>query len=190
MARDDEHFVKVSSPRIFLFRMIVFLVLAALLAVLLHRQIWSAFLANPALEEEIFGPTSVIIACRDHAEMLAVARHLEGQLTATVHASDADHAIAASLLQALERKVGRILFNGFPTGVEVAHAMVHGGPFPATSDSRSTSVGATDSPPVRITSRTRPTIDKNPSSSSAATSPVRNQPSGVNAAVVDAGSSK
>ena len=143
MARDDEHFVKVSSPRIFLFRMIVFLVLAALLAVLLHRQIWSAFLANPALEEEIFGPTSVIIACRDHAEMLAVARHLEGQLTATVHASDADHAIAASLLPALERKVGRILFNGFPTGVEVAHAMVHGGPFPATSDSRSTSVGAT-----------------------------------------------
>ena len=101
------------------------------------------FLANPALEEEIFGPTSVIIACRDHDEMLAVARHLEGQLTATVNASDADHAIAASMLPALERKVGRILFNGFPTGVEVAHAMVHGGPFPATSDSRSTSVGAT-----------------------------------------------
>ncbi|MBQ5945951.1 aldehyde dehydrogenase (NADP(+)) [Massilia sp. ST3] len=103
----------------------------------------ATYLADPALEEEIFGPTSVIIACRDEAEMLAVTRHLEGQLTATVHATDADHGTAASLLPLLERKVGRILFNGFPTGVEVAHAMVHGGPFPATSDSRSTSVGAT-----------------------------------------------
>jgi NADP-dependent aldehyde dehydrogenase len=103
----------------------------------------ATFLATPALEEEIFGPASVLIACRDDAEILAVTRHLEGQLTATVHATAADHGIAAALLPALERKVGRILFNGFPTGVEVAHAMVHGGPFPATSDSRSTSVGAT-----------------------------------------------
>jgi NADP-dependent aldehyde dehydrogenase len=103
----------------------------------------ATYLATPALEEEIFGPASVLIACRDEAEMLAVARHLEGQLTATVHATDADHGIAAALLPVLERKVGRILFNGFPTGVEVSHAMVHGGPFPATSDSRSTSVGAT-----------------------------------------------
>ncbi|MEH6434202.1 aldehyde dehydrogenase (NADP(+)) [Massilia sp. DD77] len=103
----------------------------------------ATYLANPALEEEIFGPTSVIIACRGEAELLAVTRHLEGQLTATVHATDADHGIAAALLPLLERKVGRILFNGFPTGVEVAHAMVHGGPFPATADSRSTSVGAT-----------------------------------------------
>jgi len=109
----------------------------------LYQAEAATFLANPALEEEIFGPTSVIVACRDEAEMLAVARHLEGQLTATVHANEGDHAIAASLLPLLERKVGRILFNGFPTGVEVAHAMVHGGPFPATSDSRSTSVGAT-----------------------------------------------
>ncbi|MBQ5941119.1 aldehyde dehydrogenase (NADP(+)) [Massilia sp. AB1] len=103
----------------------------------------ATYLANPALEEEIFGPASVLIACRDQAEMLAVARHLEGQLTATVNATEADHALAAVLLPTLERKAGRILFNGFPTGVEVAHAMVHGGPFPATSDSRSTSVGAT-----------------------------------------------
>jgi NADP-dependent aldehyde dehydrogenase len=103
----------------------------------------ATYLSTPALEEEIFGPASVLIACRDEAEMLAVARHLEGQLTATVHATDADHGIAAALLPVLERKVGRILFNGFPTGVEVSHAMVHGGPFPATSDSRSTSVGAT-----------------------------------------------
>jgi NADP-dependent aldehyde dehydrogenase len=103
----------------------------------------ATFLANPALEEEIFGPVSLMIACRDEDEILAVTRHLEGQLTATVHAVDSDHALAGALLPLLERKVGRILFNGFPTGVEVSYAMVHGGPFPATSDARSTSVGAT-----------------------------------------------
>ena len=103
----------------------------------------ATFLANPALEEEIFGPVSLMVACRDQAEMLAVTRHIEGQLTATVHATDADQALAGALLPLLERKVGRILFNGFPTGVEVSHAMVHGGPFPATTDARSTSVGAT-----------------------------------------------
>ncbi|WP_020652432.1 aldehyde dehydrogenase (NADP(+)) [Massilia niastensis] len=109
----------------------------------LYRCDAATYLATPALEEEIFGPTSVLIACRDEAEMLAVARHLEGQLTATVHAEAGDHPLAGALLPLLERKVGRILFNGFPTGVEVSHAMVHGGPFPSTSDSRSTSVGAT-----------------------------------------------
>jgi NADP-dependent aldehyde dehydrogenase len=101
------------------------------------------FLANPALEEEIFGPASLLIACRDEAELIAVTRHVEGQLTATVHATGADRELAAKLLPVLERKAGRILFNGYPTGVEVCHAMVHGGPFPATSDARSTSVGAT-----------------------------------------------
>jgi alpha-ketoglutaric semialdehyde dehydrogenase len=85
----------------------------------------------------------VLVACRDEAEMLAVTRHVEGQLTATVHANADDRELAARLLPILERKAGRVLFNGFPTGVEVCHAMVHGGPFPATSDSRSTSVGAT-----------------------------------------------
>jgi alpha-ketoglutaric semialdehyde dehydrogenase len=84
-----------------------------------------------------------LIACQDEGELLTVTRHLEGQLTATVHAVASDHALAGALLPLLERKVGRILFNGFPTGVEVAHAMVHGGPFPATTDPRSTSVGAT-----------------------------------------------
>jgi NADP-dependent aldehyde dehydrogenase len=103
----------------------------------------ATYLASPALEDEIFGPSSLLVACRDEAEMLAVARHLEGQLTATVHATGDDRALAAALLPTLERKAGRILFNGFPTGVEVSHAMVHGGPFPATSDSRTTSVGAT-----------------------------------------------
>ncbi|MGF6573673.1 alpha-ketoglutaric semialdehyde dehydrogenase [Paraburkholderia sp. GAS333] len=101
------------------------------------------FLANAALEQEVFGPSSLIVACRDHAQLEAVLNHIEGQLTATVQIDDDDHAQARELLPLLERKAGRILFNGFPTGVEVAHAMVHGGPFPATSDGRSTSVGAT-----------------------------------------------
>jgi 2,5-dioxopentanoate dehydrogenase len=100
------------------------------------------YMATPALEDEVFGPCSLLVRCRDEAEMLVLARRLEGQLTATVHACAQDHRLAAELLPVLERKAGRILFNGFPTGVEVAHAMVHGGPFPSTSDSRSTSVGA------------------------------------------------
>jgi NADP-dependent aldehyde dehydrogenase len=74
--------------------------------------------------------------------MVAVAAGLEGQLTATVHAEESDYQVAAELLPVLELKAGRILFNGWPTGVEVGHAMVHGGPYPATSDSRTTSVGA------------------------------------------------
>jgi NADP-dependent aldehyde dehydrogenase len=109
----------------------------------LYQSDADTYLDNPALEEEIFGPSSLLVSCRDEAELLEVTRHLEGQLTATVHATAADRSIAAALLPSLERKVGRILFNGFPTGVEVSHAMVHGGPFPATSDSRTTSVGAT-----------------------------------------------
>ena len=69
--------------------------------------------------------------------MLAVAEHLSGQLTATLHLDEADHALARKLLPILERKAGRILANGYPNNVEVSHAMVHGGPFPASSDSRS-----------------------------------------------------
>lgn len=101
-----------------------------------------AFIANPRLEDEIFGPTSLIVTCRDVDEMLALAGHIEGQLTATLHLEADDLALARRLLPTLERKSGRILANGYPTGVEVSHAMVHGGPFPATSDSRTTSVGA------------------------------------------------
>jgi NADP-dependent aldehyde dehydrogenase len=100
------------------------------------------FLSNPALEGEIFGPTSLLVVADDEAQLLAVAEHVEGQLTAAVHATADDRELAAHLMPVLERKVGRILFNGFGTGVEVSHAMVHGGPFPSTSDSRSTSVGA------------------------------------------------
>jgi alpha-ketoglutaric semialdehyde dehydrogenase len=100
------------------------------------------FLADRSLEEETFGPCAVLVRCRDIAQLHAIAERLEGQLTATVHAVQADYDLARALLPTLERKAGRVLFNGFPTGVEVAHAMVHGGPFPATSDSRTTSVGA------------------------------------------------
>ncbi len=91
----------------------------------------------------MFGPSTVLVACRDVEDMLAVTRELEGQLTATVQADQGDYALAAQLLPLLERKVGRVLFNGYPTGVEVSYAMVHGGPFPATSDTRTTSVGTT-----------------------------------------------
>lgn len=98
-------------------------------------------LADPAQAHEVFGATSLVVACADLAELEAVIRALEGQLTATLHADAGDAEAARQLLPALERKVGRILANGWPTGVEVTHAMVHGGPFPATSDGRSTSVG-------------------------------------------------
>lgn len=100
------------------------------------------YLGNPDLEDEVFGPAAVLVRFRDAAQLLEAAERLHGQLTATVHALEADHGLAGALLPVLERKAGRVLFNGFPTGVEVAHAMVHGGPFPATSDSRTTSVGA------------------------------------------------
>jgi alpha-ketoglutaric semialdehyde dehydrogenase len=100
------------------------------------------FLANPALEDEIFGASSLIVHCSDIKQFSQIAEHLDGQLTATMFLTENDRDVALALLPALERKAGRILINGYPTGVEVSHAMVHGGPFPATSDSRGTSVGA------------------------------------------------
>ncbi|MGY0792142.1 aldehyde dehydrogenase (NADP(+)) [Azospirillum argentinense] len=100
-----------------------------------------AFLADPDLQDEVFGAASLLIRCPDAATMRTVAERLEGQLTATVQMEPADGDAVAALLPTLERKAGRILANGWPTGVEVCHAMVHGGPFPATSDSRTTSVG-------------------------------------------------
>ncbi len=89
----------------------------------------------------MFGSASLIIRCADADEMLSVIDHLEGQLTATVHLDDADTELGRRLVPLLERKVGRILANGWPTGVEVTDAMVHGGQYPSTSDGRSTSVG-------------------------------------------------
>ena len=100
-------------------------------------------LASPELEAEMFGPASVVIRARNFGELLEVAEHIEGQLTVTLQIDAADHADAKRLLPTLERKAGRILANGFPTGVEVCYAMVHGGPYPSTSNSMFTSVGAT-----------------------------------------------
>ena len=99
------------------------------------------FLADRNLHDEVFGAVSVIVRAADRDQLLDVARALEGQLTSTVHAATADAPLAAELLPVLEGKAGRILFNGWPTGVEVVPAMVHGGPYPATSDGRTTSVG-------------------------------------------------
>ena len=93
------------------------------------------------MHEEVFGASSLVVRLKDVAEFADVAKALEGQLTATIHAVEDDHRFAAPLIPVLEDKAGRIIFNGWPTGVEVGHAMVHGGPFPATADGRSTSVG-------------------------------------------------
>ncbi|GAB7036851.1 MULTISPECIES: aldehyde dehydrogenase (NADP(+)) [Catenuloplanes] len=97
--------------------------------------------ANPLLTEEVFGASSLIVTAASVAELHEIVRDLEGQLTVTVHADAEDLDLARALLPLLERKAGRIIVNGWPTGVEVGHAMVHGGPFPATSDARTTSVG-------------------------------------------------
>lgn len=101
-----------------------------------------AFVANPELAHEVFGAASLIVRCTSFDEVARVIEAMEGQLTATLQIDPADHEPARSLLPILERKAGRILANGWPTGVEVSYAMVHGGPFPATSDPRTTSVGA------------------------------------------------
>jgi NADP-dependent aldehyde dehydrogenase len=100
------------------------------------------FLRSKDLLEEVFGPAALLIECSNAEELLGVANHLNGQLTATLHLSEEDTPLARTLVPILERKAGRLLVNGFPTGVEVTYAMVHGGPSPATSDSRGTSVGA------------------------------------------------
>jgi NADP-dependent aldehyde dehydrogenase len=107
----------------------------------IHAADLAAFEGSEVLQEEIFGAASLVVRYDDAAELVEAASRLEGQLTATLQLTAADHELAAALLPVLERKAGRILANGWPTGVEVGHAMVHGGPFPATSDSRSTSVG-------------------------------------------------
>jgi alpha-ketoglutaric semialdehyde dehydrogenase len=110
----------------------------------LMRVSGATFLADAALSDELFGPAALLVACQDLAQLQQIAESLDGQLTATLQMQGGDGGdieTARQLLPVLERKVGRILVNGFPTGVEVASAMVHGGPFPATSDSRSSSVG-------------------------------------------------
>ena len=99
-------------------------------------------LQQPDLADEIFGPDTLIVRCGSSNDYLNAARGLSGHLTATIFGDEEDLAANRELIQILEQKAGRLIFNGFPTGVEVSHAMVHGGPYPATSDPRFTSVGS------------------------------------------------
>ncbi len=101
-----------------------------------------ALMADATLWHEVFGASSLVVRCASVAEFARIAEAMEGQLTAAVHLAQADHDEVRGLMRVLERRAGRILANGFGTGVEVGHAMVHGGPWPATSDGRSTSVGS------------------------------------------------
>ena len=100
------------------------------------------FLNNPVLHQEVFGPYSLVIRCADIKEMIEVARHLEGQLTSTLMATENDFLTNEELVESVKNICGRFILNGVPTGVEVCLSMQHGGPFPATTDSRFTSVGA------------------------------------------------
>jgi NADP-dependent aldehyde dehydrogenase len=100
-----------------------------------------AFLKQHRLGEELFGPASVLVTVSSRQQMLEIAHGLEGALTATIHGTPDDLRQADDLIHILQKKTGRLIFNGFPTGVEVCPSMQHGGPYPATTDSRSTSVG-------------------------------------------------
>ncbi len=101
----------------------------------------ATFQSQPHLGHEMFGPGTLVIRCKDRAQFAAAMRSISGQLTATIHAADGELTAHDPLLAVLEAKVGRLVFNAFPTGVEVCHSMNHGGPYPATADGRSTSVG-------------------------------------------------
>mgnify|MGYP001544571765 CR=1 FL=1 len=100
-----------------------------------------AFLAEKQLAEEVFGPVTLLVACRDEAQMLEVGESLEGNLTGSIHADD-DPELAGAVMSLLEEKVGRIINNGYPTGVEVCSSQQHGGPYPSSSVAWATSVGA------------------------------------------------
>lgn len=110
------------------------------IAHLLHSTA-ALFLQKHELEEEVFGPSTLAITANNKQQLLQAAEQLGGHLTATIHGTEEDLQDYAELINILEQKVGRLLLNGYPTGVEVCHAMVHGGPYPATTDSRTTSVG-------------------------------------------------
>lgn len=99
------------------------------------------FLENTVLHREVFGPFSIVVQCENETELVAIINQLEGQLTGTIIAEDAELINFVNVVDALENRVGRIIFNGMPTGVEVCPAMVHGGPYPSSSDSRFTAVG-------------------------------------------------
>ena len=115
-----------------------------------------SFLQEKIVEDEVFGPSTVVVSADNKEELLRAASALHGHLTATIHGTEEDLADYADLVAILEQKVGRLIVNGYPTGVEVCHAMVHGGSFPATTDSRTTSVGT-----AAITRFTRPVCYQN-----------------------------
>jgi alpha-ketoglutaric semialdehyde dehydrogenase len=102
----------------------------------------NALLQDLTLAEEVFGSSSLVVRCEDLEQLVATLESFEGQLSMSIHMDSTDEAIAERLLPVMERKAGRLIVNGWPTGVEVSHAIVHGGPFPATSDGRSSSVGS------------------------------------------------
>lgn len=99
------------------------------------------FLSNDSLEAEVFGPSSLMVSTQDKQELLVIASRMRGHLTASLFGTEEELPEYAELIGILEQKVGRLIINGFPTGVEVCHSMNHGGPFPATTDARMTSVG-------------------------------------------------
>jgi 2,5-dioxopentanoate dehydrogenase len=99
------------------------------------------FLSNPVLHQEVFGPYSLLVECSGISEMQEIARHLEGQLTSTLLATEEDFSGNSDLIETIQQHCGRLILNGVPTGVEVVASMQHGGPYPATTDSRFTSVG-------------------------------------------------
>ena len=101
----------------------------------------SHFISHPLLHHEVFGPFSLFVLCTDFEEMKKVASSLEGQLTSTIHVTEEEASQAHALMGILVEKAGRIIFNGVPTGVEVCESMTHGGPYPASTDSRFTAVG-------------------------------------------------
>jgi alpha-ketoglutaric semialdehyde dehydrogenase len=99
------------------------------------------FLKNETLHQEVFGPFSIIVQCDDMEQLLDILNKLDGQLTGTIIAEATEIQAHSAVIEALQNKVGRIIFNGVPTGVEVCPAMIHGGPYPASTDSRFTAVG-------------------------------------------------
>ena len=122
----------------------------------LFQSTVKSFLSDHLLEEEVFGPSTLLITANTKDELIQAAEKLGGHLTATVHGTEEDFNTYRDLISILEQKAGRLIINGYPTGVEVCDSIVHGGPFPATTDSRTTSVGT-----LAITRFTRPVCYQN-----------------------------
>ncbi|NLT70362.1 MAG: aldehyde dehydrogenase (NADP(+)) [Verrucomicrobiaceae bacterium] len=110
-------------------------------AAYLFRTTQQGLLGDPTLFEELFGPVSTLVGCGSPEDMIAIAETLDGSLSATIHGAETDLADYAGLVEVLQRKAGRLIFNGYPVGIEVCHSMHHGGPYPATTHSHFTSIG-------------------------------------------------